>query len=106
MTADEGPTILVVAPLSGHFPTLLRGTVQALLPDHDVFVTDWANARNVPVLHGRFGLDDFVDLLIRFIRLLGPGVHVMAVCQPSVPVLAAVSLLAAEEIPASPHRWY
>ena len=93
--AWEAPTILVVAPLSGHFPTLLRGTVQALLPDHDVFVTDWANARNVPLLHGRFGLDDFVDLLIRFISLLGPGVHVMAVCQPSVPVLAAVSLLAA-----------
>src|ERR1700730_10360367 len=91
---DE-PIILVVAPLSGHFPTLLRGTVQTLLPDHDVFITDWANARNVPLLFGRFGLDDFVDLLIRFIRLLGPQVHVMEVCQPSVPVLAAVSLLAA-----------
>ena len=98
----EAPTILVVAPLSGHFPTLLRGTVQALLPDHDVFVTDWANARNVPLLHGRFGLDDFVDLLIRFIRLLGPDVHVMAVCQPSVPVLAAVSLLAAGGDPCQP----
>jgi poly(3-hydroxybutyrate) depolymerase len=93
-SARDGPTILVVAPLSGHFPTLLRGTVQTLLPDHDVFITDWANARNVPLLHGRFGLDDFVDLVIRFIHLLGPRVHVMAVCQPSVPVLAAVSLLA------------
>jgi poly(3-hydroxybutyrate) depolymerase len=91
--AHKAPTILVVAPLSGHFPTLLRGTVQTLLPDHDVFITDWANARGVPLLHGRFGLDDFVDLVIRFIRFLGPGVHVMAVCQPSVPVLAAVSLL-------------
>jgi poly(3-hydroxybutyrate) depolymerase len=91
----EEPIILVVAPLSGHFPTLLRGTVQTLLPDHDVFITDWVNARNVPLLFGRFGLDDFVDLVIRFIRLLGPQVHVMAVCQPSVPVLAAVSLLAA-----------
>ena len=101
-TSDQAPTILVVAPLSGHFPTLLRGTVQALLPDHDVFVTDWANARNVPLLHGRFGLDDFVGLLIRFIRLLGPGVHVMAVCQPSVPVLAAVSLLAAGGDPCQP----
>ena len=98
----EAPRILVVAPLSGHFPTLLRGTVQALLPDHDVFVTDWANARNVPLLHGRFGLDDFVDLLIRFIYLLGPDVHVMAVCQPSVPVLAAVSLLAADGDPCQP----
>jgi poly(3-hydroxybutyrate) depolymerase len=94
-TGYEAPTILVVAPLSGHFPTLLRGTVQTLLPDHDVFVTDWANARNVPLLYGRFGLDDFVDLVIRFIRFLGPRIHIMAVCQPSVPVLAAVSLLAA-----------
>jgi poly(3-hydroxybutyrate) depolymerase len=91
----EEPTVLVVAPLSGHFPTLLRGTVQTLLPDHDVFITDWVNARNVPLLFGRFGLDDFVDLVIDFIRLLGPRVHVVAVCQPSVPVLAAVSLLAA-----------
>jgi poly(3-hydroxybutyrate) depolymerase len=94
-TVREEPAVLVVAPLSGHFPTLLRGTVKTLLPDHDVFVTDWANARNVPLLYGRFGLDDFVDLVIRFIRLIGPRVHVMAVCQPSVPVLAAVSLLAA-----------
>jgi poly(3-hydroxybutyrate) depolymerase len=98
----EAPTVLVVAPLSGHFSTLLRGTVQTLLPDHDVFVTDWANARNVSLLHGRFGLDDFVDLVIRFIRLLGPDVHVMAVCQPSVPVLSAVSLLAAGGDPCQP----
>jgi len=98
----EEPIILVVAPLSGHFPTLLRGTVQTLLPDHDVFITDWVNARNVPLLFGRFGLDDFVDLLIRFIRLLGPQVHVMAVCQPSVPVLAAVSLLAMAKDPCQP----
>jgi poly(3-hydroxybutyrate) depolymerase len=91
---DE-PTVLVVAPLSGHFSTLLRGTVQTLLPDHNVYITDWINSRNVPLLHGRFDLDDFVDLVIRFIRLLGPSIHVMAVCQPSVPVLAAVSLLAA-----------
>jgi len=91
-TEYEAPTILVVAPLSGHFPTLLRGTIQTLLPDHDVFVTDWANVRNVPLLYGRFGLDDFVDLVIRFIRFLGPRIHIMAVCQPSVPVLAAVSL--------------
>ena len=94
-TAREDPVVLVVAPLSGHFPTLLRGTVKTLLPDHDVFITNWANARNVPLLYGRFGLDDFVDLVIRFIRFLGPRVHIMAVCQPSVPVLAAVSLLAA-----------
>ena len=94
VTRDE-PTVLVVAPLSGHFSTLLRGTVQTLLPDHNVFITDWMNSRNVPLLYGRFDLDDFVDLVIRFVRLLGPGIHVMAVCQPSVPVLAAASLLAA-----------
>jgi poly(3-hydroxybutyrate) depolymerase len=98
---DE-PTILVVAPLSGHFPTLLRGTVQTLLPDHNVYITDWLNSRNVPLLYGRFDLDDFVDVVIRFIRLLGPGVHVMAVCQPSVPVLAAVSLMAASDDPCQP----
>jgi poly(3-hydroxybutyrate) depolymerase len=98
---DE-PTVLVVAPLSGHFPTLLRGTVETLLPDHNVFLTDWANARNVPLLHGRFDLDDFVALLIRFIRQLGPHVHVMAVCQPSVAVLAAVSVMAAGGDPCQP----
>jgi poly(3-hydroxybutyrate) depolymerase len=98
---DE-PTVLVVAPLSGHFSTLLRGTVQALLPDHNVYITDWVNARNVPLLYGRFALDDFVDVVIRFIHLLGPSVHVMAVCQPSVPVLAAVSLLAAADDPCQP----
>jgi poly(3-hydroxybutyrate) depolymerase len=98
---DE-PTVLVVAPLSGHFSTLLRGTVQTLLQDHNVYLTDWVNARNIPLLHGRFDLDDFVDVVIRFVRLLGPGVHVMAVCQPSVPVLAAVSLLAAADDPHQP----
>ncbi len=100
-TRDE-PTILVVAPLSGHFSTLLRGTVQALLPDHNVYITDWLNSRNVPLLYGRFDLDDFVDSVIRFVRLLGPSVHVMAVCQPSVPVLAAVSLMAASDDPCQP----
>ena len=100
-TRDE-PTLLVVAPLSGHFSTLLRGTVETLLPDHDVYLTDWVNARNVPLLYGRFDLDDFVDVVIRFIRLLGPQIHVIAVCQPSVPVLAAVSLLAAAGDPCQP----
>ena len=69
----EEPTVLVVAPLSGHFPTLLRGTVETLLADHNVYLTDWANARDVPLLHGRFDLDDFVELVIRFTRLLGPA---------------------------------
>jgi poly(3-hydroxybutyrate) depolymerase len=100
--ARDEPTVLVVAPLSGHFPTLLRGTVATLLPDHNVYITDWVNARNIPLLYGRFDLDDFVDVVSRFVRLLGPKIHVMAVCQPSVPVLAAVSLLAAAGDPCQP----
>jgi poly(3-hydroxybutyrate) depolymerase len=101
-TLRDEPTILVVAPLSGHFPTLLRGTVQTLLPDHNVYLTDWKNARDVPLLHGRFDLDDLVELVMRFLRLLGPQTHVVAVCQPSVPVLAAVALLAAAGDPCQP----
>jgi poly(3-hydroxybutyrate) depolymerase len=99
---QDEPTVLVVAPLSGHFSTLLRGTVQTLLPDHNVYITDWVNARNIPLLYGRFDLDDFVEVVVRFIRLLGPSTHVMAVCQPSVPVLAAVSLLAMAGDPCQP----
>jgi poly(3-hydroxybutyrate) depolymerase len=91
----EQPRVLVVAPLSGHFATLLRGTVDTLLQDHDVYITDWINARNVPLVHGRFDLDDFIDVTIGFVRHLGPQTHIIAVCQPSVPVLAAVSLMAA-----------
>jgi poly(3-hydroxybutyrate) depolymerase len=96
------PRVLVVAPLSGHFATLLRGTVETLLPDHDVYITDWINARNVPMLHGRFDLDDCIDLVAAFIRSLMPELNVIAVCQASVPVLAAVSLLAAEDDPGQP----
>jgi len=101
-TSRAEPVVLVVAPLSGHFPTLVRGTVATLLPEHDVFVTDWANARDVPLLYGRFGFDDFVDVVIAFLRLIGPGAHVMAVCQPAVPVLAATALLAATADPCQP----
>ena len=101
LTRDE-PTVLVVAPLSGHFATLLRGTVETLLPDHNVYLTDWINARDVQLLYGRFNLDNAIELVMRFIRLLGPHTHVMAVCQPSVPVLVAVSLLAAENDPCQP----
>jgi len=96
------PKLLIVAPMSGHFATLLRGTIATALADHDVYVTDWQNARNVPLSEGPFGLDDFVDEIIGFIRRLGPDLHVMAVCQPSVPVLAAVSLMAAANDPAQP----
>ena len=96
------PRILVVAPLSGHFSTLLRGTVETLLTDHDVYITDWTNARNVPLVYGRFDLDDFIDLVIGFLHELGPQTHVIAVCQPSVPVLAAVALRAADADKARP----
>src|SRR5882672_1999888 len=90
------PRVLIVAPLSGHFATLLRGTVETLLLDHDVYITDWVNARDVPLVYGRFDLDDFIDLVIGFLHELGPDTHVVAVCQPSVPVLAAVALMAAD----------
>lgn len=98
----DQPKLLLVAPLSGHFATLLRGTVATALPDHDVYLTDWVNARNVPVQYGRFGLDDMIDLIVGFIRQLGPGCHVMAVCQPAGPVLAAVALMAAADDPCQP----
>lgn len=96
------PRVLVVAPLSGHFATLLRGTVRTLLPDHDVFITDWHNARDVPLSNGRFGLDEHVEHLIRFLEQIGPGGHVLAVCQPCVQVLAAVSVMAENRNPAQP----
>lgn len=96
------PKMLVVAPLSGHFATLLRGTVQTLLRDHDVYITDWANARDVPLSAGRFGVDEYVDDVIRFIQELGPRSHVLAVCQPCVPVLAAVAVMAARRDPLQP----
>jgi poly(3-hydroxybutyrate) depolymerase len=90
------PTVLLVAPLSGHFATLLRDTVRSLLPEHEVYVTDWVDARMVPLSQGPFHLDDYVDYVREFIRFLGPDVHVISVCQPTVPVLAAVSLMATD----------
>jgi len=96
------PKILVVAPLSGHFSTLLRGTVKTLLQDHDVYITDWANARDVPVGKGAFGFDDHIDYLIRFLEQIGPGVHVLAICQPCVQTLAAVAVMAEDKNPAQP----
>ncbi|PKU21660.1 polyhydroxyalkanoate depolymerase [Telmatospirillum siberiense] len=103
--AEEGvpqPRLLVVAPLSGHFATLLRGTIRTMLPDHDVYVTDWSNARDVSVDHGSFGFDDYVEHVIHFLEVLGPGAHVLAVCQPCVQVLAAVAVMAADHHPAQP----
>jgi poly(3-hydroxybutyrate) depolymerase len=99
---EKLPRLLVVAPLSGHFATLLRGTVEALLPEHDVYITDWIDARDVPVARGRFDLDGYIDYVMTFLRHLGPGTHVMAVCQPSVPVLAAAALMAEDNDPARP----
>ncbi len=89
------PRLLIVAPMSGHFATLLRGTVEAFLPTHDVYITDWIDARLVPTNAGGFDLDDYIDYVMAMLRLLGPQVHVLAVCQPSVPVAAAVARLEA-----------
>jgi len=88
------PAVLIVAPLSGHYATLLRGTVEAMLPEHDVYITDWANARNVPFGAGRFDLNDYVDYLIEFLREIGPNTHAVAVCQPGPALLAAASVMA------------
>ncbi len=96
------PKMLVVAPLSGHFATLLRGTITTLLRDHDVYITDWANARDVPLEDGCFGFDDYVDYVIRFLEYLGPEANVLAVCQPCVQVLAAISVMAEDRNPAQP----
>ena len=98
----EQPRVLVVAPLSGHFATLLRSTVRTLLPDHDVYITDWHNARDVSLDHGPFGFDDYVAYLIRFLEELGPGAHLVAVCQPCVQALAAAAVMAADGNPAQP----
>jgi poly(3-hydroxybutyrate) depolymerase len=99
---ENDPTVLVVAPLSGHHATLLRDTVRALLPEHNVYITDWVDARLVPITHGPFHLDDYVDYVLEFIRHLGPDVHLISVCQPTVPVLAAVSLMASAHDPKLP----
>ncbi len=96
------PRVLVVAPLYGHFATLLRGTIRTLLAEHDVYVTDWSNARDIPPAQGAFGFDDYVEHVIRFLDVLGPGAHVLAVCQPCVQVLAAVAVMAADDHPAQP----
>jgi poly(3-hydroxybutyrate) depolymerase len=96
------PKLLIVAPMSGHYATLLRGTVEAMLPHADVFITDWQDARHVPLKDGPFDLDDYIDYVIEMFHHLGEGAHVMAVCQPSVPVLAAVSLMSARKDPCAP----
>jgi polyhydroxyalkanoate depolymerase len=96
------PRVLVVGPMSGHFTTLIRPTIRTLLADHDVYAIDWHNARNIPVEHGPFGLDEYIEHVMAALRHLGPDTHVLAVCQPAVPVLAAVALLAEADDPAQP----
>jgi poly(3-hydroxybutyrate) depolymerase len=96
------PRVLIVAPMSGHYATLLRGTVEAFLPAHEVYITDWADARMVPLSDGRFDLDDYIDYVIEMLHVLGGNTHVMAVCQPSVPVVAAVSIMEARRDPFVP----
>jgi poly(3-hydroxybutyrate) depolymerase len=96
------PKMLIVAPMSGHYATLLRGTVAAFLPDHEVYITDWEDARMVPLSEGSFDLDDYIDYVISMLHALGPDTHVVAVCQPSVPVMAAVARMEAERDPHAP----
>ena len=96
------PKLLIVAPMSGHYATLLRGTVERLLPGHDIWITDWRDARLVPTSEGRFDLDDYIDYLIAFLEHIGPDTHVLAVCQPAVPAFAAACLMSSDNNPARP----
>jgi poly(3-hydroxybutyrate) depolymerase len=99
---DDAPRLLIVAPMSGHYATLLRGTVEAFAPDHAVFITDWSNARDVPMMEGRFEFDDYIDHIQKMLEALGHRAHVVAVCQPGPPVLAAAALMAQDENPYRP----
>ncbi|MGQ0590983.1 MAG: polyhydroxyalkanoate depolymerase [Sphingosinicella sp.] len=96
------PKLLMVAPMSGHYATLLRGTVERMLPGHDVYITDWRDAKLVPLDEGGFDLDDYIDYLIEFLAAIGPGAHMLAVCQPSVPAFAAACLMSADKQPCRP----
>lgn len=99
---ENDPKLLIVAPMSGHFATLLRGTVERMLPKHDVYITDWRDARNIPIREGGFDLDDYIDYVIEFLEYIGPGAHMLAVCQPSVPCYAAAAVMSADNNPARP----
>lgn len=98
----KDPKVLMIAPMSGHYATLLRGTVKAMVPEHEVYITDWKDARHVPVAEGRFDLDDFIDYIVDFVQHVGPNTHIIAVCQPSVPALAATALMAKRGMPNQP----
>ena len=99
---EGGPKLLIVAPMSGHYATLLRGTVERMLPKHDVYITDWRDAKLVPLSDGSFDLEDYVDYLIAFLEHIGPGTHMLAVCQPAVPSYAAACLMSADDNPCRP----
>jgi poly(3-hydroxybutyrate) depolymerase len=99
---ETGPKLLIVAPMSGHFATLLRGTVERMLPKHDVYITDWRDARQVPLSEGHFDLDDYIDYLRAFLNHIGPAAHMLAVCQPSVPCYALACQMSAEQDPNRP----
>lgn len=100
--ATVQPRVLLVAPLSGHFATLLRATVNTMLPEHDVYITDWHNARDIALSHGRFGFGEYIDHIVRFLEKIGPGAHLVAVCQPCVAALVAASVMAQDGNPAQP----
>ena len=99
---EGGPKLLIVAPMSGHYATLLRGTAERMLPGHDVYITDWRDAKLVPTDCGTFTLDDYIDYVIAFLERIGPGAHMLAVCQPAVPAYAAAAIMAADRNPARP----
>ncbi len=96
------PRVLIVAPMSGHFATLLRETARTMLRDHDVYITDWHNVRDVPMDAGRFGIDEYIDHIIEFLDVMGPGAHLAAICQPCVEALAAVAIMSEDRHPATP----
>ncbi|MBC7521004.1 MAG: polyhydroxyalkanoate depolymerase [Sandarakinorhabdus sp.] len=102
VTGRKDPRVLIVTPMSGHYGTLLRGTVERLLPDHEVYLTDWRDAKLVPLSDGRFDLNDYIDYIIEFMAEVGPGSHMLAVCQPAVPCYAAVAYMSANDDPATP----
>ena len=99
---EGSPKLLMIAPMSGHYATLLRGTVERMLPGHDVYITDWRDAKLVPLADGRFDLEDYVDYLIEYLEAIGPGAHMLAVCQPSVPAYAAAAVMSAGRHPCRP----
>ena len=102
VSGRNDPKLLIVAPMSGHYATLLRGTVERMLPGHDVYITDWRDAKYVPVSNGSFDFDDYIDYVVEFMRTVGPGAHMLAVCQPAVPAFAAVALMGHADDPATP----